>query len=354
MAGRGAGPPPPPPPPWPPALNSFFRYFYTMNGFDCVRSHMRLLAFGTIDPNIMSKSYVTHVGTAPEAGGASTFSNGASAEAYDAMFGDTCAFLARSIVVDKVFRSTFNVTKCRSFDGGVLQQGLTATIEKWWAKGYVAADRALRVKFNSTADSLVNGTGYVIPAHSFNYTEVSCLPEKYCTPGHVVHPSTSPLKPTHISDASYAGDLSEWDVAALPSDAAPTTISEQLNSAENEFLLESDEEYVTPALIALFQMYADEASTTTTAYLWFLNVFTPCFMTAFVLLMAFWFLPQTVAENRAMQTKRGMLLYVPVFVLHKIRALRDIIANVIAEDAAATMGTTAAAALGSSARIAPV
>lgn len=323
-----------------------------MAGFDCVRSHTRLLAFGTIDPGIASKSYSPHVGSAPESGRKSSFSSATTSEAYEAMFGDTCTFLSGSRYVSDDFKQHFNATECRFFDGGVLQQGLTAAVEMWWAMGYLAADRALRLKFNATEEALVNGTGYVIPAHAFNYTGVTCEAAKYCTPGLVVMPSATALEPTHTSDPDYAGDLSEYDVAALPSDAEHSSIAEQLNSKENEFLLLSDELYVTPALIALFKMYSEEASTMTSTYLIFLNIFTPTFMTCFVLLMGLWFLPQTVAENRAMQTKRGMLLYVPVFVLHRIRALRDIIANVIAEDAAASMGTTAAAALGG-ARVAP-
>jgi hypothetical protein len=79
-------------------------------------------------------------------------------------------------------------------------------------------------------------------------------------------------------------------------------------------------------------------------------------MTAFVMIMAFWFLPQTSAENRHMQTKRGMLLYLPVQVLHRVRGMREIVAQILAADAAAQMGQTAAAALGSSssARVRPM
>ena len=68
-------------------------------------------------------------------------------------------------------------------------------------------------------------------------------------------------------------------------------------------------------------------------------------MTGFAVIMLVWFLPQTTAENRSMQTKRSMLLYLPVHVLHRIRGLRELVAGIIAADAAASMGQTAATAL---------
>jgi hypothetical protein len=56
-----------------------------------------------------------------------------------------------------------------------------------------------------------------------------------------------------------------------------------------------------------------------------------------------------------MQTKRSMLLYLPVPVLHRVRGMREIVAQILAADAAAQMGQTAAAALGrSSARVRPI
>lgn len=71
--------------------------------------------------------------------------------------------------------------------------------------------------------------------------------------------------------------------------------------------------------------------------------------------MLVWFLPQTTAENAHMQTKRSMLLYLPVQVLHRVRSMREIVAQILAADAAAQMGQTAAAALGSSsARVRPL
>ena len=68
---------------------------------------------------------------------------------------------------------------------------------------------------------------------------------------------------------------------------------DQLHSAENEFLLDSDHLYITPALVELFRLYAKDCLEAIQGYLRFLNVFIPLFMTAFVLVMALWFLPQT-------------------------------------------------------------
>jgi len=326
-----------------------------MSKFDSVRAHTRLLAYGTIDPSLASKSYAPFVG-APESGAASVLSGATATAAYQAMFGDACGFIATSTHVEAETQASFNVSACRLFAGGVMNNGFTAVVERWWAVGLVAADRSLRTLYNATPAALLAGAGFTLPAAAFNYSAVACRKADFCTPAKVTLPTEAPLAPTHLGDPTWAGDLkTAADFAALPNGTVPYSVAGALASAENAFLLAADELYLTPGLLALFNAYADEATRATTSYVVFLNVFTPCFMSAFVLIMFFWFLPQTVRENKAMQTKRAMLLYVPPPVLYRIRAMRELVAAIIAEDAAATMGTTAAAALGANgARVAPV
>ena len=38
-------------------------YFHTMRYIDCVRSHVRLLGYGTVDPNIAGMPYVNSIGS---------------------------------------------------------------------------------------------------------------------------------------------------------------------------------------------------------------------------------------------------------------------------------------------------
>jgi len=63
-------------------------------------------------------------------------------------------------------------------------------------------------------------------------------------------------------------------------------------------------------------------------------------MTFYTLVTLFWFLPQTVKENKLMQTKRAMLLYLPVYVLHKQKGLNEIVKKIIAADTAASLKST--------------
>jgi hypothetical protein len=51
-----------------------------------------------------------------------------------------------------------------------------------------------------------------------------------------------------------------------------------------------------------------------------------------------YFLPATVSENKHMQTKRAMLLYLPVFVVSRIRSIREIIRDIVANEAAPVAG----------------
>lgn len=107
-------------------------FFFVMSSLDCVRTHTRLLSYGTVDPSIASKDYVPFVGT-PENGAPSYLSPATSATAYQAMFGNACPFL-KSTAADP---AAFNYTACMTFGNGVLQLGLAATIDLWWQTGCV-------------------------------------------------------------------------------------------------------------------------------------------------------------------------------------------------------------------------
>jgi len=57
--------------------------------------------------------------------------------------------------------------------------------------------------------------------------------------------------------------------------------------------------------------------------------------------MLAWFLPETVRENKAMQAKRSMLLYLPVVLISKSSKLRSIIDSIVAADFADGFGAGA-------------
>lgn len=105
-------------------------FFFVMSSLDCVRSEVRLLAYGTVDPTLTDKPFVPYVGV-PEDGRASYLSPSTTETAYQVMFTNACPFL-KSVAADP---AAFNISACESFGSGVLKLGLAATVEMWWQKG---------------------------------------------------------------------------------------------------------------------------------------------------------------------------------------------------------------------------
>ena len=56
------------------------------------------------------------------------------------------------------------------------------------------------------------------------------------------------------------------------------------------------------------------------------------------LIMGLWFLPETVRENKRMQTKRAMLLYLPIVVVASIKSIRQLIDDICASEGANALG----------------
>ena len=117
-------------------------FFFVMGSLDCVRNHVRLLAYGNLDPSLAEKEYVKYVGAPESAGGAPYLSRATTTKAYQAMFGDACGFLDSV----KPAGSFFNMSQCQAFGGGVMHLGLAAAVERWWSAGYTVADRQLKVR----------------------------------------------------------------------------------------------------------------------------------------------------------------------------------------------------------------
>jgi len=154
---------------------------------------------------------------------------------------------------------------------------------------------------------------------------------------------TGRLDPTWISDPTYFGD--EYP-GRVPGDGVvgPTGISVALGSERYssayelstpgmKFLIEADSLYLTPGLLALTSLYAADALQSNNAFLSIVAYFIPFFMSAFVIVIVLYFLPETVRENKRMQTKRAMLLYLPVFVVSRIRSIRELIRDIVANEA---------------------
>ena len=310
-------------------------FYYVMSSLDCVRAHTRLLTYGTVDDILEDKPYVQYVGS-PEDGMSSSLSASSTATAYSAMFGNACNFLRDSA------KAGFNMTACENFGNGVLTLGLAATIDLWWQTAYIAADRQLRGVF--IIGNLLPSTGWSLPAETFNYSALSCLESKACKPYYVQEPLLEGVTaPSFVSVASYIGD-------ALPSQypgdgvigptgieivngSVPYSSAYELTTEGMVFLEKADELYLTPGLMALAALYAKDALDSNQAFLNIVAYFIPFFMSAFALIIVVYFLPETVRENKRMQTKRAMLLYLPVYVVSKITSIRELIREIVQSEA---------------------
>jgi hypothetical protein len=250
-------------------------YFYTMSRMDCVKNHMQLLSFGTVDKSLAGKDYVAGIKGAPESGAKSSLSPETTAAVYQAMFGDACGFLEKS-TIPGAKAPGFEVGACRAFYGGVMNQGLAAALNVWWEQGYVSADRQLKGLFTATPTGLMQGRGWSIPSYAFNYSAIVCKGiANRCTPEAVTSPDSAPLLPSYVSDPSYVGDITIEMEPFLPNGTVPYWIANELNAPYNLFMITADRLYITPILIVLSTMYSNEALATSSSFISFLLVLVP-------------------------------------------------------------------------------
>ena len=311
-------------------------FFFTMSALDCVRVQVQLLGSGTISPIIADMPFVPFVGS-PENGLPSSLSAATTVIVHDAMYGNACTFLEEHSEAD-----FFNVSRCEEFGGGILKLGLAATAEMWWTEGYTVADRQLKGVFRE--NRLFEGRGWSLHTKDFNYSTVVCEVALGCSPNVLSPPlRTGIMGPTFISDPSYKGDVPD---TALPGDGTtflvagtgPYWVSTEINSVGVKFMEESDALYLTPGLRALERIYLAEARNSSESFLTFITLFVPFFVSLFTLITLVWFLPETTRENRSMQTKRAMLLYLPIIVVSKIKSIKRLVDDIISGDAAASLG----------------
>jgi len=251
-------------------------YFQTMHKFDCVKHHVQLLSFGNKDPKIADKDYVLGVKGAPESGAVTALSTATSAAAYQAMFGDACGFLESS-TYEAARAPGFSVTECRLFYGGLMNQGLAAALSTWWTMGYISADRQLKGLFLASNKSLLEGRGWSVPTEDFDYSLITCLPEKKCNPGVLMSPASAPLTPSYVSDSAYVGDIpmdQDYSYTQKPG-YVRYWIANELNAFYNVFMIKADELYITPILIVLSQMYSKEALIASNSFINFLVILVP-------------------------------------------------------------------------------
>ena len=353
-----------------------------MGSLDCVRNHVRLLAYGNVDPSLAAKEYVAYVGAPESASSTPYLSSAVASQAYHAMFENSCTFLYAYNAKKGVY---FNVSQCELWGGGVLKLGLAAGVERRWQDGYISADRQLKGIF--IKGQLLPARGWSLNPATFDYSTVTCKAELGCDPNLVVLPSTTPQKPSVVSDPNYDGDVPPHaypgdGIYGITNGSGPYWTGYEINTPLVKEIEQADMLYITPGLLALAELYYAEAKTNINTYTVFTGYFIPCvaawgrrarararcfsssarshspctshpptqhtdhasrfFATGFVLLMVIWFLPETVRENKAMQAKRSMLLYLPVVLISRSSKLRSIIDAIVSADFTDGFGAGAA------------
>jgi hypothetical protein len=98
------------------------------------------------------------------------------------------------------------------------------------------------------------------------------------------------------------------------------------------WLEQADMQYLTPVFFAIAHLYEMESDTTITKFLDFLNAFVPMYMVAFVLVMAFVFMPQIAKTDMDIHTKRTMLLYLPPQIVARIPSIKAMVDEILATD----------------------
>ena len=124
---------------------------------------------------------------------------------------------------------------------------------------------------------------------------------------------------------------------------------------------EVDALYLTPAFLAITDLYNAQTTSLINTVISFVQVFTGGFMAAFVLMMGAAFLPAVRATNTDIQTKRAMLTYLPPEIVAASAEIKELVRAILASDAAASDGSgggfarggAAASAVSSAAKMRP-
>jgi len=269
-------------------------FFYVLNAFDCVRQHVRLLAYGlesaktgpTVSASQWTWDFASYaVKVAPvEKGTSSVLPPALSATVKTAMYGNACPFLAEAAAAEG---KQFNVTNCESFAGGVVKLGLAAVMDRVWTAVNFLCDRQIRGIFTQSVPvGVIGGTmwagrGWSLPQATFNYSAVVCDDSIGCNMAELSRRTVDNgiLEKTAVSDPSYIGDVPPeafpGDGIWLPNGSIPYWIALELNHPEMDIVVQADALYLTPGLLRVASLYTKEASSTIGDLLYFNGIFTP-------------------------------------------------------------------------------
>ena len=214
-------------------------FWYTMDGLNCVKNNMQLLAYGQTAA-LLSDTEMPYAALTPavENRQPSVLPSDKTALVLQVMFEDACPFLATVSPQG----AAFNITACETFQGGLLQQGLAAVVAAWWDAAYLVLDRQIRGDYwwgvdpNATVPGttyLWEGLGWELPSDTYNYTSSQCIPPQCDLSISFAPPANgAPLPPTRFR---FRATLAALHRAPMPvSNCTPYLVRHELASPNSQ------------------------------------------------------------------------------------------------------------------------
>jgi hypothetical protein len=118
----------------------------------------------------------------------------------------------------------------------------------------------------------------------------------------------------------------------MAQNSTPYSLAEELNSDTFRWIEQANSMYLAPAFKAIGDIYLRTGISAIDNFVLFLNLLVPTFLSVFILLMFFVFLPHIKAANEEIQGKRAMLLYLPGQVIRDVLPIRRLVESILAED----------------------
>lgn len=286
---------------------------------DCVAYWERLLQFGSHEEEERGPSAAAT--PVVETGSFWLFDQPTNDDIYNLLFANACPYLTT------LAAGRFDTARCEAFGGGILKQGLAATVAEFSRRATVIGDRRVRTKL------IVNDTqmnGFIVPTASYNYTADQQCTHGWCTRPEFTFETDHPLPRPRLPPEGFVGDVpADWPNA--PPGVTPFNIADEFSSADMEFIREADAFYVTPALFDLAAKYSAIASDTIVSCQRFLVIFVGVFASSFVLYMMMW--PSQIRRTHMdILAKRAIILFIDPEVVQHVRSIRKLVQQILAAD----------------------
>jgi hypothetical protein len=227
---------------------------------------------------------------------------------------------------------------CEAWQSGLATHGVQGMVRQFALRFRRMLDRRDRARIFSDSPNAgsQSGRGFIAPVATYNYSadaDSGSAFNFFNIDGILTFDSAGlPILqgPSPAPDFAVKGDVSVNDTG--PPGSVPYFIGTELMSDDMHFLRQADAMYLTPALLALEQIYFVQTEQVINNYTQFIYYFVASFVSVFIVVMAFFFMPQVKATNDDIQKKRGMLLFLPPQVIRAVPSIRELIDNIFAED----------------------